>query len=303
MVRRLALITGASAGMGAAFAREYARQGYDLALVARRRDRLESLAAELRSAHGIETLVIPVDLAEPTANQAIVDEIAAHGRHVDALVNNAGFGVAGRYTLAPWEKHSDSLQVMLNSVCELTYRVLPGMLERRFGRILNVASLAAMAPGVGGHTLYAATKSFLVKFSQSLHVECKMAGVHVTALCPGFTWTEFHDVDGSREVADTLPKFLWTEADFVAARGFKAVEQNRPVVVPGFHNHVMKAVVGAIPETWILNMSAKSAAKPDKKPKGAAPAPAPQAAAAIPAAETVLAVPAARPVEEKRAAA
>ena len=272
-MRRLALVTGASAGMGAAFAREYAKQGWDVALVARRRDRLEQLAAELRDRHGVETLVIVADLSDPGANQAVLDEIAAAGRHVDALVNNAGFGVAGRYTLASWDKHADSLQVMLNSVCELTYKVLPGMLERRFGRVLNVASLAAMAPGVGGHTLYAATKSFLVKFSQSLNVECRGAGVHVTALCPGFTWTEFHDVDGSREVANTLPKWMWTHADFVARKAYRAVEANKPVMVPGAHNHLMKTVVGLIPETWVLNMSARSAAKP-KKVKGA-PVPAP----------------------------
>ena len=277
-MRRLALVTGASAGMGAAFAREYAARGWDVALVARRRDRLEALAAELRERHGVEALVIPVDLSAPDANQAVLDEITAQGRHVDALVNNAGFGVAGRYTIAGWDKHAESLQVMLNSVCELTYKVLPGMLERRFGRILNVASLAAMAPGVGGHTLYAATKSFLVKFSQSLNVECRGAGVHVTALCPGFTWTEFHDVDGSRETADTLPKWMWTKAPYVAAKGYAAVEANRPVMVPGFHNHVMKAVVGLIPETWVLNMSARSAAKPAKKGhRPAAPAPAAEA--------------------------
>ena len=263
-MRRLALITGASAGLGAAFAREYASRGYDVALVARRHDRLDVLAAELASRHGVEALVIPADLSAPGAVDLVLREIAARDRHVDALVNNAGFGVAGRYTLAPWEKHEDSLQVMLNSVCELTYKVLPGMLERRWGRILNVASLAAMAPGVGGHTLYAATKSFLVKFSQSLHVECKAADVHVTALCPGFTWTEFHDVDGSREVADTLPKWMWTRADFVAARGAAAVEANRAVAVPGLHNHVMRTVVGAIPESWVLALSARSAAKPEK---------------------------------------
>jgi short-subunit dehydrogenase len=250
--------------MGAAFAREYAARGYDVALVARRLDRLNELCAELYDRYGVDAYALPADLSEPGAADAVLREVAARGRHVDVLVNNAGFGVAGRYTLSAWDKHHDSLQVMLNSVCELTYKVLPGMLERRWGRVLNVASLAAMAPGVGGHTLYAATKSFLVKFSQSLHVECKMAGVHVTALCPGFTWTEFHDVDGSREAADALPKWMWTEAAYVAAKGFKAVEANKPVCIPGFHNHVMKAVVGAIPEAWILNMSAKSAAKPSK---------------------------------------
>jgi short-subunit dehydrogenase len=262
MSRRLALITGASAGLGAAFAREYAARGYDVALVARRRERLEQLAVELRILHDVEALVLPFDLAEPGAGEALLDALAAQGRHVDVLVNNAGFGVAGRYDLSDWDKHGESLQVMLVSVCELTRKVLPGMLERRYGRVLNVASLAAMAPGVGGHTLYAATKSFLVKFSQSLHVECKAAGVHVSALCPGFTWTEFHDVDGSRAVADTLPRWLWSDARFVARQGADAVEANRAVHIPGRANRLMKAVVGAIPESWILQLSARSAARP-----------------------------------------
>jgi short-subunit dehydrogenase len=232
MSRRLALITGASAGLGAAFAREYAARGYDVALVARRRERLEQLAVELRILHDVDVIILAYDLAEPGANQALLDDIARRGRHVDVLINNAGFGVGGRYDLSPWARHAESLQVMLTSVCELTHKVVPGMLERRFGRIVNVASLAAMAPGVGGYTLYGATKSFLVKFSQSLHVECKGAGVHVTALCPGFTRTEFHDVDGSRAVADTLPAFLWSDAAAVARDGYRAAEANRAVFIP-----------------------------------------------------------------------
>ncbi len=123
--------------------------------------------------------------------------IEAEGWVVDALVNNAGYGLLGAYAQTSWADQSAFLQVLLVSVCGLTHKVLPGMVERGFGRIVNVASLAGLAPGAAGHTLYAATKSFLVKFSQSLHLETQGAGVHVSALCPGFTYSEFHDVNGT----------------------------------------------------------------------------------------------------------
>ena len=272
MSRRLALVTGASAGLGAAFAREFAARGFDVALVARRADRLQALAAELRLTHRVDALVLPCDLAQPGAVDALLGALKAKGRVVDALVNNAGFGVDGRYTEAGWERHGDSLQVMLTGVCELTHRLLPGMLERGYGRVLNVASVAALIPGVAGHTLYAATKSFMVKFSQSLHVECAGSGVHVTALCPGFTFTEFHDVDGSRAAVASLPKWMWTTAPDVAAAGFRAVEANRPVAVPGAHNRVLKSLIGLLPESWVLKLAARSAAKSAPAPQTAAPA-------------------------------
>ena len=147
MSRRLALITGASSGIGAAFARLYAGHGYDLAITARRADRLEAVADEVRLRHGVEVLVIPADLADAASPQAILTQISAHGRSVDALINNAGYGVPGAYAATRWDDHQAFLQVMLMAVCELTHKVLPGMVERRFGRIVNVASLAGLVPG------------------------------------------------------------------------------------------------------------------------------------------------------------
>ena len=206
MARRLALITGASAGIGAAFARIYASHGYDVALTARRLDRLEALAAEIRMRFGVEAYAISADLADPGGVDAVLAAVAAEGREIDALVNNAGYGLPGTFDKTSWADQSAFLQVMLTSVCEMTHKVLPGMVERRFGRIVNVASLAGLAPGSAGHTLYAATKSFLVKFSQSLHLENLANGVHASALCPGFTLSEFHDVNGTRaQVSQSLP--------------------------------------------------------------------------------------------------
>jgi hypothetical protein len=257
MDRRLALVTGASAGIGAAFARIFASHGYDLALTARRAERLETLAEEIRLRWGVETLTVAEDLADPAAPGRILDQLAANGRVVDALVNNAGYGLPGGYAATAWADQQAFLQVMVTAPCELAHRTLPGMAERRFGRIVNVASLAGLAPGAAGHTLYAASKAFLIKFSQSLHLEAEAAGVHVTALCPGFTYSEFHDVNGTRaQISASTPPWLWLGADEVAAAGYEAVEANRPVCVPGAPNKALAAFAKLIPDDWGLALMA-----------------------------------------------
>jgi len=257
MDRRLALVTGASAGIGAAFARILASHGYDVALTARRGDRLEKLAEEISLRYGVETLTVTADLAEPEAPGHILDHLTAHGRTVDALVNNAGYGLAGSYGDTRWEDQKAFIQVMMTAPAELAHRVLPGMAHRRFGRIVNVASLAGLVPGSAGHTLYGATKAFLVKFSQSLHLEAESQGVHVTALCPGFTYSEFHDVNGTRaQLTASTPPWLWLGADEVAAAGYEAVEANRPICVPGAPNKAIAAFSKLIPDDWALALMA-----------------------------------------------
>ena len=193
----LVLITGASAGLGAAFAKAYAARGYDLALAARRVDRLDALAAELTSAHGIEAFSIGVDLGVYEAEKAVLDAVAARGLHIDILVNNAGFSIPQSYAAVPWERQRDFLMTMVVSACGLAYAVIPGMVERGGGAIINIASLAGFAPGMAGHTLYPAGKSFLIKFSEALHEEYSAKGVRVTAVCPGFTHTEFALANGT----------------------------------------------------------------------------------------------------------
>ena len=262
MTRRLCLVTGASAGIGAAFARIYASHGYDVALTARRADRLERLAEEIRLRYGVETLTIPADLADPAAREQLLVDISAHGRVVDALVNNAGYGLPGRYAATTWEDQQAFLQVLLVAVCELTHKVAPGMIERRFGRIVNVASLAGLIPGSAGHTLYGATKAFLVRFSQSLHLETRDQGVHVSALCPGFTYSEFHDVTGTRDrLSRNTPAWLWMGADEVAAAGYEAVEANRPVCVPGAPNKTIAAIAKLVPDEWALALMARESGR------------------------------------------
>jgi short-subunit dehydrogenase len=253
MDRRLALVTGASAGIGAAFARIFARQGYDLALTARRADRLEALAGEVRLRFGVEALVLPADLADPAAPAALLERIAAQGRAVDALVNNAGYGLPGGYAATSWAEQARFIQVMVTAPSELAHRVMPGMIGRRFGRMVNVASLAGLAPPAAGHTLYAASKAYLIKLSQSLHLEAKAAGVHVSALCPGFTYSEFHDVNGTRaQVSASTPRWLWMGADEVAAAGYAALEANRPVCVPGAANKALAVLCKLMPDDLAL---------------------------------------------------
>ncbi len=266
MSRRLALITGASSGIGAAFARLYAGHGYDLALTARRADRLAALADEVRLGHGVEILIAPADLADPDATDAILGQIAAHGRSVDALVNNAGYGTPGAYAAGSWEDRRAFLQVLLMAVCELTHKVLPGMVERRFGRIVNVASLAGLVPGGAETALYGAAKAFLVSFSQALHAETRAAGVHVSALCPGFTYSEFHDVNGTREsIGAMAPPWMWLGADEVAAAGYEAAEANRPICVPGAPNKAIAAVAKLLPDEWGMALMAGGAGWPRRR--------------------------------------
>ncbi|MDP3175500.1 MAG: SDR family oxidoreductase [Phenylobacterium sp.] len=262
MDRRLALVTGASAGIGAAFARIYASHGYDVALTARRQDRLDAVAAEIGQRYGVETLTFAADLADAQAPAALLSHLTAHGRVVDVLVNNAGYGVPGVYADVPWETQADFLQVMVTAPCELARKVLDGMADRGFGRIVNVASLAGLAPGSAGSTLYGASKSFLIRFSQSLHLETLNSGVHVSALCPGFTYSEFHDVTGSRAlVGKSVPEWMWLDAEAVAAAGFEAAEANRPICVPGAPNKAIAALARLAPEEWMLALMAWQGAR------------------------------------------
>src|SRR5690606_31730814 len=197
---------------------------------ARREARLQELAAALSVSVPVQ--VIAADLADPAAPAMLVREIAARGLQVRILVNNAGYGLAGRYLAHDWAAHATSLQVMVGAISELTWRLLPQIRASGEGRILNVSSVAALIPGADGQTLYAPVKAYLVKFSESLALENAQHGVRVTALCPGFTWSEFHDVLGSREMMNRLPGWIWLRAAQVARAGIDAVERGQVLVVP-----------------------------------------------------------------------
>ena len=242
---KTALVTGASSGIGKAFAELLAEKGYGLILTARRRERLDALAADLGRRHGVATRVIVADLAEPDASARIIATLG--GARVDFLVNNAGYGVPGSYTNVPWAGHQTFMQVMVMAVCDLSYRLLPGMVEQRWGRIINIASVAGMVPAPAGHTLYGASKAFVIRFSEALSAENAEHGVHVTAVCPGFTYSEFHDVLGTREKMNRMPRMLWLDAPTVAREGYAAVMNGDPVVVNGRIYRMLIWLNGVLP--------------------------------------------------------
>ncbi len=227
MARVVTLVTGASAGLGVEFARQCRRRGDELVLVARRKDRLEALAAELGACH-----VVAADLARPEAAAKLLADVAALGLEVETLINNAGFGAAGSFVESPPERLLGMIDLNMRSLTELCRLALPPMLERRRGFILNVASTAAFQAGPYS-AVYYATKAYVLSLSEALHEESKRSGVHVTALCPGPTATEFFEVAGSPN--GRLAKMA-TDPKAVVAAGLAGLARNKAIVVPGLMN-------------------------------------------------------------------
>jgi short-subunit dehydrogenase len=232
-----ALITGASSGIGLELARLFARDGADLVLVARRRELLEDLAAELRREHGISTTVLDEDLAQEPAPARIARTLGDRGITVDTLVNNAGFGTYGPFLDSDLGATLELVQVNVASLVALTRLITPAMVERRSGRILNVASTAAFQPGPL-MAVYYASKAFVLSFSEALANELHGSGVTVTALCPGPTRSEFQRraaMEDSRLVSGLVPMM---ESAAVALAGYRAMRKGRTLVVPGVANRL-----------------------------------------------------------------
>lgn len=231
-MRRTALVTGASAGLGLEFARQLAARGCDLLLVARREERLRALADELAARHGARAEVCAADLADRAAPAAIEAFARERGLAVDYLVNNAG--VAGPHLLddRDWEAQARFLELMMVSVAQMCHRFVPAMRERGFGRVVNVSSFAGRLARPAGAN-YGPAKAYLVALSEELALVLRGSGVHVTALCPGFVHTDFHEVAGLMEMKRRLPGWLWYDAETVVREGLAAVERGRAVCVSG----------------------------------------------------------------------
>jgi len=256
-----ALITGASAGIGAGFAKSYAAKGANLVLVARRQERLDELAKSLEAAYAINVRTIAADLSDPAAPEDIAAALSRDGVGVDILVNNAGYGLPGHYTESDWPAHREFLELMVRSYAHMTRLFLPGMLERDYGRIIQVASVAGLVPGSAGHTLYGAAKAFLVSFAQSIAAECDGTSVNASALCPGFTYSEFHDVNDTRGLVSALPKYMFMAAEPVVEGAIAAVEKGHVVYVPGAWNKFTVWLIKALPRPWGAAMVREQSAK------------------------------------------
>ena len=236
-----ALVTGASSGIGVAIAWELAARGHALILVARREERLKSLATELRDHHRVAAEPLAADLADPAERDRLVAEVNARGRIVEVLVNNAGYGSRGDFVSNERERMVGMVRLNIEAVVDLTARFLPGMVERGRGAILNVASTAAFQP-MPGAANYAASKAFVLSFSEAIRTELRGSGVGVTAVCPGPVKTEFGEVAGMGGVENNTPDALWMSAEDVAADAVEGVENDKRVVVPGALNRAQSIV-------------------------------------------------------------
>jgi short-subunit dehydrogenase len=254
---RTALITGASSGIGAAFARQLAPLGYDLILVARREERLAALAAELQQRHPTTAEVLAADLIRPTDLKRVLKRITELD-DLDLLINNAGFGAPGSFAGVYLAPQLDMIRLhVIASVC-LTRAALPGMIARRRGAIVNVSSIAGMTP-IPGSATYSATKAYLNFFSQALQAELQGTGVKIQALCPGFTHTEFHDTPTHRGFhRSNIPEAMWMSPDDVAEQSLRSLHKRQVIFVPGLKNRLVAAAARRIPTSLLHLLRGKA---------------------------------------------
>jgi short-subunit dehydrogenase len=238
-----ALVTGATAGIGESFTRLLASKGYNIALVARDEVRLHERAGALREKYGIQTFVLPADLATKSGLKSVEKYIQSY--EIEVLINNAGFGITKAFTASDLGDEQDLLNVLVRTPMRLMHVILPGMKERKSGTIINVSSVAGF---IAGGT-YSAAKSYLTVLSESLNTELKGTGVIVSALCPGFTRTEFHQ--RGRMKMKGLPSFMWLNADKLVAQSWKDAQTNQPVSVPGWQYKLLVAIISIAPRSFV----------------------------------------------------
>jgi uncharacterized protein len=248
-----AVVTGASSGIGAAIAESLARRGHGLTLVARREDRLTELASRLHDEHGVRAGVVDCNLSDAGGRDRLATEIEELGLGVEILVNNAGFGSSGDFVDLDRERQAEMVTLNCETVVDLTGRYAPAMARRGRGAVINVASMAAFQP-LPGQTTYAATKAFVLSFTEGLHHELKGSGVTISAVCPGPVRTEFMDAAGIKR-ADRTPGIIWQSAEQVAEEAVKAADSGKRAVVPGYLQHAGSLLGRYSPRSIVLPLS------------------------------------------------
>jgi short-subunit dehydrogenase len=228
----MALVTGASTGLGKEFARQLAAEGYNLILVARREDALQAVANEIQSDCPVEAHTLVADLCDPGAPETIARVVESNQWTVDYLVNNAGIAGPDLLQDRNWSQQQDFFQLMMLSVSHMCHLFIPAMLERGFGRIINIASVAGRIPAAGGCN-YGPSKAYLIALTEDLAKTLAGSGVNASALCPGYTHTDFHQTAGLQDMKEAMPAWLWYNADVVVREGMAAVEKGKPVYLSG----------------------------------------------------------------------
>ncbi len=252
MSPEIVLVTGASSGIGRALAKCFAAEGCSLILVARKRHPLQELAEELRKAHKTQSEVLTADLAEPGAPARLFNHLQTNGTKVDVLVNNAGFGAHGPFVELPVQRQLDMIQVNVTALTHLTHLLLPGMIQRKHGGVLNVASTASFQPGPG-MSVYYATKAFVLSFTEGIAEELRGSGVSVCAVCPGPTATNFAEAANARFSNQFMRASMTAEA--VARIGHQAFRSGRTVAITGLRNQVLAFSVRLGPRALVRKIT------------------------------------------------
>ena len=240
------LITGASAGLGSEFARQLAARGRDLVLVARRAEPMEDLAAGLRDSHGIEADILTADMSEPGAPARLFAETQQRGLHIDFLINNAGSEGPDLIHTRAWDRHDAYIRLMMTSVAAMCHEFMPAMIEKGYGRVINVASVAGQL-SVAGDYSYGPTKAYLIALSKALALTYRDQGVYILALCPGFTHTDFHASERLTEMKQGMPKWLWYDAEVVIGEGLAALEKGKDEYTSG---RLYRILVPILRQRW-----------------------------------------------------
>ncbi len=246
-----ALITGATAGIGAAYAKLLAKEGFDLVLVARDLPRLKGVAKELSKLYKIKAETIKADLTKPAQLAKVEKRLANNSKPIEVLINNAGFGLKDSFLVSNLAKEQELLDVLVTAPMRLSHAVLPGMIKRNSGSIVNVSSVASF---IAGGT-YSAAKSYLTVFSEYLHTELRDTNIKVSALCPGFTRTEFH-ARGKMKMSG-LPNYMWTAVDQVVAKSWRYVKAGKVICIPGWQYMLLSSIARIAPRPIVRKLGIK----------------------------------------------
>ena len=263
-MHRTALITGATGGLGFELSRKFAKDGYDLLLVGRNEQKLQDAADKLHEEYGVDAQIMLEDLAQAGAADRIAEEVEARGIQVDALVNDAGFGYDARFIESDEQRQRDLVQVNVMTLMELCRKFAPGMAERHSGAILNVASIAGFMAGPFLSTYYA-SKAFVQTFTQALHAELRLSGVHVTALCPGPVRTPFWD---NADAGKTILAHLTARPQSVARAAWRALKVNKTLCIPGIFPKIIVFLTRLVPRSWMSYCSSLLQLPSRKKQQG-----------------------------------